>query len=79
MSMLNALLLFLFVSASALGQPSQARVDSNALFAEGVVFNLPEAKFYLIGQLHNNEANIILEKELLFALNRRSGVTVDLI
>lgn len=58
---------------------AQPLIDSNGTFIRKIVDELPEAGFYFIGQLHNNEANTILEKELLFSLNRRFGVTYDVL
>lgn len=62
-----------------LAQPSVFPADSAAHFARHITENLPAAKAYFIGQLHNNKANTLLEKELLFALNRQRGLRYDLL
>ncbi|MDB5200219.1 MAG: hypothetical protein JWO92_2182 [Chitinophagaceae bacterium] len=54
-------------------------IDSSYFFAKQIVATLPEEKFYFLGQLHNNEANTILEKEFLFSLNKQFGVSYDII
>lgn len=73
------LLLFLIIAAAAPAQPPLSSGSDDASFANVVVKGLPEAAFYFIGQLHNNEANVILEKEILFSLNRRFGATYDIL
>lgn len=75
MRILITLAFFAFV----LNGRAQNAVDTNAAFAKQVVQGLPAAGYYFIGQLHNNAANTILEKELLFALHNRFGKTYDII
>jgi hypothetical protein len=40
---------------------------------------LPKSQFYFVGQGHNNEANTIIEKEVLFALNTKFNVQYDIL
>lgn len=56
----------------------------NTLYAQHnvvaqAVNKLEKSQFYFVGQGHNNKANIIIEQELLFALNQKFGVRYDIL
>lgn len=44
-----------------------------------VAKSLHKSQFYFVGQGHNNEANTIIEKELLLALNAKYNVQYDIL
>ncbi|HEX7847727.1 MAG TPA: hypothetical protein VF476_18130 [Chitinophagaceae bacterium] len=46
---------------------------------EKMIDSLGKVEFYLIAQLHNNQANTIIEKELLFSLNKKYGLQYDIL
>ena len=54
---------------------SQAQYFSGNDVADSIGKN----KFYFVGQLHCNQANVIIEKELLFSLNSKYGVQYDIL
>ena len=63
-------LLFCVISLSLNGQSK---------FWSDIANRLPKSKFYFVGQGHNNEANTIIEKELLFSLNAKYHVQYDIL
>lgn len=79
MKFLYTILFYFIFWYDTFSQVPKSSMDSDALFARQIVDQLPEAEFYFIGQLHNNAANTILEKELLFSMNKRFGVSYDIL
>lgn len=79
MKFIYAFLLYFLSWWDVCSQKPYFLTDSSALFAKQITGTLPEAGFYFIGQLHNNAANTILEKELLFSLNKRFSVSYDIL
>lgn len=52
---------------------------ANAQVVDSLINTIPPSKYYFIGQAHNNKANLQLEQELLFALNRKYGLRYDIL
>lgn len=53
--------------------------DAQYFSADNVIDSIGKTKFYFFGQLHGNQANILLEKECLFALTKKYGVQYDIL
>jgi len=47
--------------------------------ATQITDSIPSARFYFVGQAHNNKANTQIEQALLFALNQKHNVTYDIL
>jgi hypothetical protein len=74
------ILLFIFsiILAKTNAQTSFTNGSTHRL-ADSLVNTIPKAKYYFIGQAHNNKANVPVEQELLLALNRKYGVRYDVL
>lgn len=44
-----------------------------------IVSSLPSSQVYFVGQLHNNEANAVIETELLFSLHNKFNVEYEIL
>jgi hypothetical protein len=65
------IIILLFIMASpSIGQSH---------FGSKIATYLPKSQFYFVGQAHNNEANTIIENELLIALNSKYNVQYDIL
>jgi hypothetical protein len=58
---------------------TSTRSNTQYFPASDVADSIGKNKFYFVGQLHCNDANVIIEKELLFALNSKYGVQYDIL
>ncbi|MGH2644843.1 MAG: hypothetical protein ACRDE2_12895, partial [Chitinophagaceae bacterium] len=78
---MRRLLIFALLFSCSINLQTQEITQSDKVKTElsSVADNLKDNDFFIVGQLHDNMANTLIEKDILFSLDKRFGVRYDIL